>query len=209
MLGLVLIVASAAFFALATVRLGRYTNTFDCLKLSTFIAAAVGAISVLWVWWEGQLGRQAAVLSSLMSDPTSFGLLMWLGLGPGALAAYLQAAGQRTVPATQAQVGADGCALALATQCVSLIGGGAGEPAWLHPQWSRVCGKGATWVAPMVCAAACFLLQYPGNGACSARAGHLLHVTPVVGGLCAAGACAGRHRRLLGPGLGACVHQCT
>ena len=45
-----------------------------------------------------------AVLQHLFSNPVSLAVMLWVGLGPGALAAYLQATGQQSVPPAQAQV---------------------------------------------------------------------------------------------------------
>lgn len=44
------------------------------------------------------------MLQNLCSDPTRLAVLLWVGFGPGALAAFLQAAGQQHVAPAQAQV---------------------------------------------------------------------------------------------------------
>lgn len=44
------------------------------------------------------------MLDGIMADPTVLAVLLWVGLGPGALAAFLQAVGQKSVPPAQAQV---------------------------------------------------------------------------------------------------------
>eukprot|EP00983_Pelagomonas_calceolata_P117188 1160390-Pelagomonas_calceolata.AAC.10 len=59
MVGLLLIMASAFFFALATVRLGRYSMLFDSLKLSTASACSLSVVSVVWVLCSS-LGRWPA-----------------------------------------------------------------------------------------------------------------------------------------------------
>ena len=57
------------------------------------------------------------LLSNLVSlPPNSWLLVAYVGLGPAALASYLEARGQLTVPATQAQVGA--CVYVYACMCV-------------------------------------------------------------------------------------------
>ncbi len=50
-------------------------------------------------------GQTVTSLRHLFSDPVSLAVMLWVGLGPGALAAYLQASGQQQVPPAQAQVG--------------------------------------------------------------------------------------------------------
>ena len=40
-------------------------------------------------------------LHHLFSDPISLAVMMWVGIGPGAMAAYLQASGQQSVPPAQ------------------------------------------------------------------------------------------------------------
>mmetsp|Transcript_22054 Transcript_22054/g.61065 ORF Transcript_22054/g.61065 Transcript_22054/m.61065 type:complete len:436 (+) Transcript_22054:85-1392(+) len=109
MVGLLLIMASAFFFALATVRLGRYSMLFDSLKLSTASACSLSVVSVVWVLCSslgtpGGLAKEFAVVRFLMLNSFTLMVLLWLGFGPGALAAFLQASGQKVVPAAQAQV---------------------------------------------------------------------------------------------------------
>lgn len=53
---------------------------------------------------QGGFAHQSAVVQGLFTNPSSLLVLAWLGVGPGAVASYLQAAGQRYVPAAQAQV---------------------------------------------------------------------------------------------------------
>jgi drug/metabolite transporter (DMT)-like permease len=48
-LGLLFVVISAIFFALSTVRLGRYSSQFDSLKLSTASTVSLGLFSITWV----------------------------------------------------------------------------------------------------------------------------------------------------------------
>lgn len=48
---------------------------------------------------------EVAELSLLLRDWTTVAVLLWAGLGPGALSTYLQAKGQARVQAAQAQVG--------------------------------------------------------------------------------------------------------
>lgn len=48
-MGLMYVLASAVFFALSTVRLGRYSSRFNPLKLSTASTCSLGLLSIAWV----------------------------------------------------------------------------------------------------------------------------------------------------------------
>lgn len=48
-LGLIFVLVSAMFFALSTVRLGRYSSRFDPLQLSTTSTTTLGLLSLTWV----------------------------------------------------------------------------------------------------------------------------------------------------------------
>ncbi len=48
-LGLVFVLISSMFFALSTVRLGRYSSMFDPLQLSTTSTCTLGLLSLTWV----------------------------------------------------------------------------------------------------------------------------------------------------------------
>eukprot|EP00197_Chlamydomonas_leiostraca_P014654 CAMPEP_0202866508 /NCGR_PEP_ID=MMETSP1391-20130828/7791_1 /ASSEMBLY_ACC=CAM_ASM_000867 /TAXON_ID=1034604 /ORGANISM="Chlamydomonas leiostraca, Strain SAG 11-49" /LENGTH=465 /DNA_ID=CAMNT_0049546461 /DNA_START=308 /DNA_END=1705 /DNA_ORIENTATION=- len=108
-LGLTFVLASAVFFALSTVRLGRYSSRFNPLKLSTASTCSLGLLSLAWVV-SSVIGRtdgfanELAVLDGMLASPSCLAVLLWVGLGPGALAAFLQATGQKSVPPAQAQV---------------------------------------------------------------------------------------------------------
>lgn len=52
---------------------------------------------------EGPL-YELTVIENMLSSTSCVLTLLWVGLGPGALAAYLQAIGQSQVPPAQAQV---------------------------------------------------------------------------------------------------------
>jgi hypothetical protein len=49
--------------------------------------------------------HEVAVVHGMLANPACLATLLWVGLGPGALAAFLQASGQKVVPPAQAQVG--------------------------------------------------------------------------------------------------------
>lgn len=52
----------------------------------------------------GGFTHQLSVLDGMFASTACLAVLLWVGLGPGALAAFLQATGQKSVPPAQAQV---------------------------------------------------------------------------------------------------------
>lgn len=108
-LGLTFVLISSVFFALSTVRLGRYSTMFDPLELSTASTTTLGLLSLGWVA-ASILSRadgphyELMVIDNMLASAACVLTLIWVGLGPGALAAYLQATGQKSVPPAQAQV---------------------------------------------------------------------------------------------------------
>mmetsp|Transcript_14453 Transcript_14453/g.31311 ORF Transcript_14453/g.31311 Transcript_14453/m.31311 type:complete len:518 (-) Transcript_14453:1598-3151(-) len=108
-MGYVYVLVSALFFAMSTVRLGRYTNQFPSLNLASASTCGLAFFSLAWVVVEvyGRaegIGSDLQALHTIFSDPLCLTLLLWIGFGPGALAAFLQATGQQYVPPAQAQV---------------------------------------------------------------------------------------------------------
>jgi len=107
--GYICIVVSAVFYAMSTVRMGYYSSQLPALALSINAAVFVSLFSLLWVMYdlngsaEGW-AKTLRVLRSLFTSSTCVAVLAWIGVGPGALAQFLQAAGQRAVPAAQAQL---------------------------------------------------------------------------------------------------------
>ncbi|KAJ9533472.1 hypothetical protein QJQ45_026533 [Haematococcus lacustris] len=108
-MGQIFVLVSAVFFALSTVRLGRYSSMFPPLQLSTACTSGLGLGSLAWLaysifdapdGWESELG----MLNAMAQSPVALLTVIWVGLGPGALAAFLQAVGQKNVPPAQAQV---------------------------------------------------------------------------------------------------------
>jgi drug/metabolite transporter (DMT)-like permease len=109
-IGFALVLLSAFFLSMGTVRLGQYSSRFNSLRLSTAATVSLSLCSLVWVF-VSIMGQGAAgiaetgqVLLGIVSNPYSFALLLWLGIGPGALAVFLQMQGQKTVPPAQAQV---------------------------------------------------------------------------------------------------------
>jgi drug/metabolite transporter (DMT)-like permease len=108
-LGYLYVLISAVFFAMTTVRLSRYSTSFPSLTLASSSTFGLSLLSMAWVVasWQGEAHGYSDTMRSLrhlFSDPLSSAVMLWVGLGPGALATYLQAAGQQSVPAAQAQV---------------------------------------------------------------------------------------------------------
>lgn len=109
-LGYALVLLSAFFLSMSTVRLGQYSTKFSTLKLSTAATVSLSLCSLVWVCVSlmdqgvsGVMGT-VQVLGGIISNPYSLAVLLWLGIGPGALAVFLQMTGQKTVPPAQAQV---------------------------------------------------------------------------------------------------------
>ncbi|GFR42677.1 hypothetical protein Agub_g3488, partial [Astrephomene gubernaculifera] len=104
------VLASCVFYALGTVRMGVHSARFPPLALAAASAVAYAALAVLWLLAEvavspsGGRADYAAAAGLLLRDPAALALLLWAGAGPGALSSYLQALGQRIVPAAQAQM---------------------------------------------------------------------------------------------------------
>ncbi|KAG1668310.1 hypothetical protein FOA52_011207 [Chlamydomonas sp. UWO 241] len=103
------IIGAAFFYAVSTVRIGRYSTQFPALKLSIASTTVVATLAVAWVvasvhgsgeGWAHTL----TVLHAIFSTPVCLTVVLWIGLGPGALASFLQARGQAAVPAAQAQL---------------------------------------------------------------------------------------------------------
>ncbi|GAX82705.1 hypothetical protein CEUSTIGMA_g10131.t1 [Chlamydomonas eustigma] len=108
-LGYLYVLISAVFFAMTTVRLSRYSTSFPSLTLASSSTFGLSFFSMVWVVasWHGEAHGYSDTMRSLkhlFNDPVSSAVMLWVGLGPGALATYLQASGQQSVPAAQAQV---------------------------------------------------------------------------------------------------------
>ncbi len=92
-----------------TFRLGCSLERFPPLPLvvasncwqALLFAAALLACAVLV---PGGLSQLASEAWSIACSPGALACIIWLGVGPGALAAFLQSSGQQHVPPAQAQV---------------------------------------------------------------------------------------------------------
>ncbi|KXZ56827.1 hypothetical protein GPECTOR_1g746 [Gonium pectorale] len=107
--GAVYVLLSCVFWGLGTVRLGVHSGRFPPLQLAAAAAAAYAGLALAWLSSE-IIGSSASAQSDflelgvLLRNHVTTALLLWAGLGPGALSSYLQVLGQRTVPPAQAQV---------------------------------------------------------------------------------------------------------
>mmetsp|Transcript_6337 Transcript_6337/g.14015 ORF Transcript_6337/g.14015 Transcript_6337/m.14015 type:complete len:546 (-) Transcript_6337:335-1972(-) len=116
--GQMLVLASALSYSVVTVRLGVYCQSFRSHELATSTTCAQALLSLLWLLTvevfgaaggsvhrlSSALAAQVRQVQALAADHTALALLLWCGLGPGALASLLQAHGQRRVLPAQAQV---------------------------------------------------------------------------------------------------------
>lgn len=92
--------AASLTSAVALAALGTAATAADAASAGSAVSAAADAVTAVTAvadagWLPAQL---------LDRSPSSWALIVYSSLGPGALATYLQAAGQAKVPATQAQV---------------------------------------------------------------------------------------------------------
>ncbi|KAG2485399.1 hypothetical protein HYH03_015885 [Edaphochlamys debaryana] len=125
------------FFSICTVRMGIYSPRMDTVQLAAMKKVGLSSMSVMWMATASLQGG-AALSSALafpdLSDraPLSIAVLLYSGLGPGALATYLQVEGLSTVPATTAQVIYSFTPLATAFFAHTFLGGEATGPvAWV------------------------------------------------------------------------------
>uniref|UniRef100_A0A7S3R1E1 Uncharacterized protein n=1 Tax=Dunaliella tertiolecta TaxID=3047 RepID=A0A7S3R1E1_DUNTE len=80
------------------------SNLAVCGKLPKMLSSHAGKLPTCYAGTPGGLAKEFAVVRFLMLNSFTLMVLLWLGFGPGALAAFLQASGQKVVPAAQAQV---------------------------------------------------------------------------------------------------------
>lgn len=128
------ILSACLFYALTTVRLGKHAPRHAPVNLAFIKVLTLAVSSALWLAAEGLTARLAtaeadtassssgstglsalaefdlgAALTSVhlpdgLNTPLGWSLLAYSALGPGAFATFLQAKGQSTTPAAQAQV---------------------------------------------------------------------------------------------------------
>jgi len=105
--GAALMLTACLFYAAGTVRLGSHAPRFPPAALAAATAAAAAALAAGWLALESAAcggPPPGAQLAALAAEPSRAAALLWLGVGPGAVASVLQAAGQRTVSPTTAQL---------------------------------------------------------------------------------------------------------
>eukprot|EP00884_Botryococcus_braunii_P002767 jgi/Botrbrau1/12491/Bobra.0169s0038.1 len=102
------VLASAAFYSMATVRLGVHARRLPSVQLAAYKSVTLAAISLLWLLSAvSTLSLEGQSLLSLWPgyhNLPAWILLTYSAIGPGALAAVLQTFGQSHVPSAQAQV---------------------------------------------------------------------------------------------------------
>ncbi|KXZ43851.1 hypothetical protein GPECTOR_79g130 [Gonium pectorale] len=125
------------FFSICTVRMGIYAPRMDTAELAAMKKVGLSSMSLLWMASSNL--QHGADLGSVFAFPDlstrstlSVAVLLYSGLGPGALATYLQFAGLSTVPATTAQVIYSMTPLCTAFFAFLILGGEATGPlAWV------------------------------------------------------------------------------
>jgi drug/metabolite transporter (DMT)-like permease len=120
-----LVLLACVFYALSTVRMAVHAPKHGAVRIATAKTTALALLSLVWAFGAAVAGGGGgggggdageglnsglASLSFLALPPALAGsavaltALAFSALGPGALATWLQASGQRTVPAAEAQV---------------------------------------------------------------------------------------------------------
>eukprot|EP00850_Spirogloea_muscicola_P023765 SM000386S14582 [mRNA] locus=s386:52227:54240:- [translate_table: standard] len=106
--GIPAILGASFFYALGTVRLGTHARAAPPVAL-TSASTAIG-LGLAATWAAADLaalardGQDLSVVWEAWREPMLLGAAAFSAIVPGALASLAQAAGQRTVPATEAQV---------------------------------------------------------------------------------------------------------
>lgn len=98
-------ILAAAASAMFILRMERATGSLDANPnaLNSFALSTVAVLSGLWLWITGELTPDS-VLTDLPSSLTYYAPIVYLGLVTTALSNWLQALGQRAVPAEQAAI---------------------------------------------------------------------------------------------------------
>ncbi|KAG2442627.1 hypothetical protein HXX76_002712 [Chlamydomonas incerta] len=108
-MGVLYILASCLVWGMVTVRLGVHSARYPPLQLAAAAAITYAGLALLWLLAEIMSSPGAGLgdyleLGLLLRNHTTAALLLWAGLGPGALSSYMQVLGQTIVPPAQAQV---------------------------------------------------------------------------------------------------------
>ncbi|GLI58501.1 hypothetical protein VaNZ11_000232 [Volvox africanus] len=124
------------FYSICTVRMGIYAPRMDTVSLAAMKKVGLSSMSFLWMAatnLQNGVAPGAVLAFPDLSNrtPISIAVLMYSGLGPGALATFLQVTGLSTVPATTAQVIYSMTPLCTAFFAYLILGGEATGPvAW-------------------------------------------------------------------------------
>jgi hypothetical protein len=88
------VLAAAAFYSIATVRLGLHARRLPSVQLAAYKSVALAAISAVWLLGSVSTlsfeGRSLETLWPGYSSLAAWLLLTYSAIGPGALAAVLQ-----------------------------------------------------------------------------------------------------------------------
>jgi drug/metabolite transporter (DMT)-like permease len=108
-LGEWLTLAACLFYALSTVRIGVYSRRFGGNELAFMSQAAFALLALVWLCCDIMAAPQGVAwqmqhIAKVFRNHTAVAVMLWIGLGPGAMASLLQMWGQKLVPASQAQV---------------------------------------------------------------------------------------------------------
>lgn len=103
--GVAFTLLACLFYALTTVRVGRYSSAFGTVEVARWASVAYACLSFVWLLLDSS-GEQGAVqrVIELLSRPGCAAALLWAGTMPGALATVMQTFGQSRVSAPVAQV---------------------------------------------------------------------------------------------------------
>ena len=93
--GDILILLAAFMYSMVTVRLSKLSPSFDSITLAASKSTALAGTAILALLWAcaQQWLREGFVASQWpgIANPAAWGFILWSGLGPAALVAYLQA----------------------------------------------------------------------------------------------------------------------
>ena len=103
------VLSAAFFFSLAMVRLGTYARRIPSVELAAAKSVVLGGVALItFVFAAASMAAAGDPITDLWpgyDNPLSWAVMVYCALGPGALAAFLHAKGQSTVPPAEAQVG--------------------------------------------------------------------------------------------------------
>lgn len=98
----------ALFYSLVVVRISAYARSLSPAQIATGKSVALGGFALCTLTLAAASlalqGRPVTELWEGYSDPFCWAVLLWSGVGPGALGSYLHVKGQREVAPAEAQV---------------------------------------------------------------------------------------------------------